>query len=65
MMYIYIVMPTLFPSYNLSKVKTIITDDRPQEFMQIHNAKEIINLKMHMWLSPYKNGLDPSYNEEP
>ena len=28
-----IVMPTLFPLYILSKVKTIITDGCPQEFM--------------------------------
>ena len=35
-----IVMPTLFPSYILSKVKTIITDGCPQEFMQIDIARE-------------------------
>ena len=35
-----IVMPTLFPSYILSKVKTIITDGCPQEFIQMDIARE-------------------------
>ena len=35
-----IVMPTLFPLYILSKVKTIITDGCPQEFMQIDIDRE-------------------------
>ena len=35
-------MPTLFPSYILSKVKTIITDGCPQEFIQINIARENI-----------------------
>ena len=35
-----IVMQTMFPSYILSKVKTIITDGCPQEFMEIDTAGE-------------------------
>ena len=37
-----IVMPTLFPGYILSKVKSIITDGCPQEFMQIDIARQNI-----------------------
>ena len=37
-----LVVPTLFSSYVLSQVKAIITDDCPQEFIQIDNARKTI-----------------------
>ena len=41
-MYFHIVTPTLFPSNILSKIRVIITDVCPKEFIHIDIAQEIV-----------------------